>query len=106
MNSKKSPNSVKDNFLLRVNADILRILRMARPDLDILSVECSADLSSAKLFVPRITDEKVLSFLKSQIAQNMQIRRVPNLRFIIDDGESNVKRVEELLAQIKSGGTK
>jgi len=95
----------------RVNADILRQLSVSLrkkgdPGLEnasILRVETSADLSSARVFVTG--GEEILNglqgFFKNEIAQNLKIRRTPNLRFIRDDGQKNADRIEEILQQIR-----
>ena len=103
-----SSKSVKDNFMQRTNADLLRVLTVALRqrvnddslvNVSILRVECGADLSTARVFVTG--GEKALNasigFFRNEIAQNLKIRRVPNLRFIVDTGGDNAARVEELL---------
>ena len=106
--------SIKDNFLLRANADITRVLSLALRekvqderlvDFNILRCECSADLSSCRVYVDGGETEfaHLSAFFKNEIAHNIKIRRIPNLRFILDDGDKNVQRVEELLAQIHGG---
>jgi len=102
--------------MARTSADIFRILTLALQkiadpamcDVHILRVEVSKDLSSAKVFVNNGAEkvEKVAGFFKTEIANNMRIKRVPNLRFIVDDGEKNAQRVEELLKQISQKPTK
>ena len=109
MNSK---NSVKDKYLDRVNADLTRILitalrqkinDVALADVNILRVETSADLSTARVFVTGGAKElsAQTGFFRNEIAQNMKIRRVPNLRFLVDNGQANADRIEELLRQVK-----
>jgi len=117
MNSKS--NSVKGSYMERTNADILRVLSVALrqkahteilSDVSILKVDASKDLSTARVYIStqsNIRQEIVLSelnklngFFRNEIAQNIKIRRVPNLRFIVDEGSKNVNRVEELLQQI------
>ena len=111
MNSK-SRNSVKDNFILRVDADIFRIMTLALRekvqnenliDAAILRVETAPDLSTSRVFVNgRVREFEALSGLfRNEIAHNMRIKRVPALRFIVDEGDKNTARVEELLRQIK-----
>lgn len=106
--------SIKDNFLLRANADVGRVLSLALrekvheerlADFNILRCECSPDLSSCRVYVDGgVGDfEKLTAFFKNEIAHNVKLRRIPNLRFILDDGDKNVQRVEELLAQIHGG---
>jgi len=105
-------NSVKDNYIKRIEADIFRILSLAlRQKIgnenlvneNILRVEVSKDLSSCRVFISGALNEfeSVSGLLRNEIAQNMSIRRIPNLRFIVDVGEENARRVDELLKQIK-----
>jgi len=97
-------NSVKNNYIKRIEADIFRIIRTATiANGNVLRVELSKDLSSARVFVSGDIKEfeNMSGFLKTEIANNMSIRKVPNLKFIIDVGEQNAQRVEELLRQIK-----
>jgi len=99
------------NFLNRTNADILRILsvalrqKMADPtvaDVTILRVDTAPDLSSCKVFVTACPDAltRASGFLRNEIAQTLNIRRVPALRFVVDNGGENAKVVEELLKKI------
>jgi len=116
MNSKTkttSTNSVKNAYMGRTNADIFRILTLALQksgdknltDVHILRVECSADLSTARVFINGGLKhmEGISAFLRNEIAQNMKVRKVPSLRFIIDDGAKNTARVEELLNELRKG---
>jgi ribosome-binding factor A len=107
-------SGVKDNYLKRIDADIYRILTLALRQKvgnenllneSILRVETSADLSSARVYISggQSDFEAVAGLFRNEIAQNMRIKRVPNLRFIVDLGEQNAQRVEELLKQIKGG---
>jgi ribosome-binding factor A len=105
--------SVKDNYLKRVDADLLRVLSMAIRkaddpavlDINILRVETSADLSSCRVVVTSNPEAmaKLQGFFKNEIAKTTKIKRVPNLRFVVDTGEDNAKRVEELLGIISRG---
>ena len=101
MNSKSS-----GNFLGRVNSDIMHILlpimREKFANVEVISVDCAPDLSNAKVFVNIITPEleKASGFLRNELAQNLKIRRVPTLRFIVDNGGENAARVEEILRKI------
>ena len=93
-----------ESRLGRVNADIFRVLTMANNiDAHILRVEAAADLGTARVYVngKREEFERATGFSKNEIAQKMKIRKVPALRFIVDEGEKNTARVEELLLQIK-----
>jgi len=108
----KADTSVKGNFMGRVNADIFRILSVAAlqrvDDGSILRVETAADLSSAKVFVSGNVEgfERSVGSFKTAIANGMRIKRVPNLRFVLDEGDKNTARVEELLKQIRGESPK
>lgn len=104
--------SVKDNFMGRTGADIFRILTVALRekigdqnlnDVSIIRVDISKDLGTARVFVNQKSKEMetLTGFFRNEIARNLKIKRVPNLRFIIDEGEKNAARVDELLKQIK-----
>jgi|GEM_PF-896826 len=108
----ESRNSVKNNFMERTNADLMRVLTLALRqrmndesllNVNILRVEASADLGTARIFVTGGADALNAStgFFRNEIAQNMKIRRVPNLRFVVDAGQANADRIEELLRQAK-----
>jgi ribosome-binding factor A len=87
-------------YIGRINTDIFRVLTVANPfDAHILRVEATPDLSVAKVFVNKDADKfaQKAGFFRNEIAQNINLRKVPNLKFIIDDGEKNTARVEELL---------
>jgi len=116
MNSNKNVKTgVAGNFLQRTNADMLRVMTTTLRnkiaderlfDVSILKVDTAPDLSSAKVFVTGGAKELAgcVHIFKNDIAQNMRIKRVPNLKFLIDNGDDNTLRVEELLKQIKSEG--
>jgi len=100
--------SFKDSYMNRVNADLLRVLSVALRNrasddkllnVSILRVEASADLSTARVFVTGGADalNAIAGFFRNEVAQNLKIRRVPNLRFIMDEGQKNADRIEELL---------
>ena len=98
-------------YIGRINADVFRILTLALRemnneglgDVHILRAEVSPDLSTARIFVNGGVEmlNGSQGFFRNAIAQNLNIRRVPMLKFIVDSGEDNAKRVEELLKQIK-----
>ena len=108
----------------RINTDILRVLSMAllekaqNPDLalvTIMKVETSSDYSFAKIHVDINGDDndkkRVLTallsaapFLRGEIAENVKMRRIPALKFVIDKGRENAERVEEILKTIRKGG--
>ena len=103
----------------RTTSDITRVLQIAltqklkNPTIQravtILRVETSADLSVARVFIdidhhnPEMVQlelVKATQFFKSQLAKNVELRRIPNISFIHDRGRQNAERVQELLGQI------
>ena len=107
-----NPNSIAAAHIARVDADILRVLTLAlrqKTDniglagVDILRVETSSNLDNAKVYVTGSPDffAKSSGFFRNEIAKNLNLRRVPSLRFIVDEGQKNADRVEELLNQIR-----
>ena len=106
----------------RTNSDILRVVTTtiqqklaneALLNVSVLSVETSADFAHAKIFVQVLGSEaekanamaeleKASGFIRNEVASRVKLRQTPNLRFMLDRGQENVDRVEELLAQINS----
>ncbi len=101
----------------RVNADIYRaistvlISKAGNPafaDASILRTELSLDGSVCNVFVTAGKEafEKSAGFFRTEIAKMVNVRRMPRLAFIVDKGQKNADRIEELLAKISSGGKK
>ena len=97
----------------RVNTDIFRVLTTALRDkikdenlseVHILRVDTAPNLDTARVFINTGAKqmEALNGFFRNEIAQNLKIRKVPTLRFIVDEGGKNTVRVEELLKQIKT----
>jgi len=117
MEKSMNSSSVAGARIERVNADILRVLTITlRQKIDnadlsgvsILRVETSSNLDNAKVFVNRGADvlAKVNGIFRNEIARTLNLRRVPLLRFIVDEGQKNADRVEELLGEIHKTGSK
>lgn len=101
----------------RVNADIYRAIttvllgKAGDPALQgatILRTELSDDGSVCDVFVTAnlVALQKAAGFLRSEVAKKVNLRRMPKLVFILDEGQKNMDRVEELLAQIAGGKQK
>jgi len=106
----------------RVNAEIMRVLTLALRDkmgnhhlagVTVRMVETTSDFSLARVFVQVSGDEaeksRVMSeldrasgALRNHVAMRVTMKRIPELRFILDRGRDNANRVDELLAQINS----
>ncbi len=79
--------------------------------LTIISVETSVDLKHAKVKVDTVPPQKIgfaLKTLESNIYDLQQalnkklvMRYVPKIRFIQDEGQGKIERIEEVLKQAK-----
>ena len=74
----------------------------------VTEVRMSPDLTHARVYVSILGDEertkesfealnRSAGFLKSQIGKRMKLRRVPELRFVIDETLDTSDRIESLL---------
>jgi ribosome-binding factor A len=104
-----------------IRAEAATVLRteFADPRLQqvvITRVEVTADLQIARVFVRSVGDDddasrkaliKVLraasSRLRRMVAEALDLRRAPELRFEIDTGVDAAARIDELLRDINSG---
>ena len=96
-----------------VASSILTDLRDPRVEnVTIISVEVAPDMREAKVFVSVMGDEKQkqlsirglqnsAGFLQSKIANRLDTRYTPRLRFEIDRGQENSLVVNEILARIQ-----
>ena len=70
-------------------------------------VKVSKDFSYAKVYVSFINEaeiepslealNKAKGFIRSELASRMDTRRVPEIRFVLDDGYKREERITELL---------
>ena len=70
-------------------------------------VRVSKDFSYATVYVSFIKDEdiepslevlnKARGFIRSELASKLDIRRVPEIRFVLDEGYKKEERIAELL---------
>ena len=88
-------------------------------DVTVLGVEVAADMREAKVSVSVMGDEtqqnlslrglqNSAGFLQAKIADRIETRYIPKLRFVLDQGVKNVLAVGEILERIreeKEGGT-
>ncbi len=81
--------------------------------LTVTRVKVSPDLQVARVYYTSMADakgraatkaalERAKPFLRRQIGQRIQLRRVPELAFHFDEGVAHQARVEELLIEIKT----
>ncbi len=81
-------------------------------DVTVLSVEVAADMREAKVSVSVMGDEaqqnlslrglqNSAGFLQAKIADRIETRYIPKLRFVLDQGVKNVLAVGEILERIR-----
>lgn len=79
----------------------------------VTGVEITADLKLATVFVTALGDQKsrrealaglqhASRYIRRELAQRLQMRFAPDLRFILDDSWERVARVEALLEKLQS----
>ena len=76
----------------------------------VTAAEVTNDLSYAFIYVSFIQDqyqeqlaalEKVKGFIRTELAKEVQMRKVPQIVFKVDESTKNYRHVEELLNQTK-----
>lgn len=78
----------------------------------VTGAEVAPDLTSARVFVALIGDdeerrqsleglEAAAPYIRSQLAQRLDLRRTPELRFFPDETMDRAARIEELLAEVE-----
>lgn len=96
--------------IIRKNIAEIIQFQLRDPKLGFVSipeVRVSKDFSYAKVYVSFIKEEdekeglevlnKAKGFIRSELASKLDTRRVPEIRFVIDDGYKKEARIEELL---------
>lgn len=80
---------------------------------NVTAVKVSSDLHYAKIYFTQIPDddkaidetldvlEKASGYLRSQVAQNMQLRFTPELAFFYDDMQEHAQTIEQLIEESK-----
>lgn len=100
--------------------ELTEILRGEAKDPRVASVTLTAvrvasDLSFARVFVAPVTEQqandealtglRVASpFLRRELGARMHVRRVPELRFEIDESLEHARRIEQLLHEVSATG--
>lgn len=73
----------------------------------------SPDLSNCKIFVEISQEDKkkaieglkhASGFMRSELARRINLRKTPELHFILDDSADKANRIEELLREIHKKG--
>lgn len=79
-------------------------------NVEVTDIILSRDLSSCKVYVNVLNGDrktvveslgKASGFVRHSIAETLDMRRTPEVKFIYDDMIEKKKRIEELLEQIK-----
>ena len=96
-------------LIMRNISEIIQF-ELRNPNLGFISipeVKVSKDFSHAKVYVSFIKEEdikegmKILEkskgFIRSELAQRLDIRRVPEISFVLDEGSEKERRISELL---------
>lgn len=97
-----------------INAMLAGELRDPRLEISVVvnDVRLTEDGRNARVFVAaRGTDaerraaikalEHAVGFIRHEILERLQLRRVPDLHFTLDDSEDNAARIDQLLKQMK-----
>lgn len=100
-----------------VHQCLARIIRSEFKDprvgmITVLNVEMTPDLKHAKIYISVLEDEKVsetvkvlnkaAGFFRAQIAKAIQLRIVPDVRFVFDDTIIRGNRITQLLELVAS----
>lgn len=114
--TKSYPRSDRAGELVKQNLAKIFLTEFKDPRVGMLSlstVKMSRDLSNAKVFVTFIdkdlksepekvrTSVKVLnnaaSFLRTELASRIRMKKVPSLRFVYDEAQINADNISKLL---------
>ena len=91
------------------------LLEEARDDLlktiSITGAEVSSDLSFAKVYFTSLSElsheeleremEEASSFIRTKVAEQMDLRNTPKLKFVYDHSVEYGNRIEKILSEIK-----
>ena len=89
--------------LLRAEVNDPRI-----PEIVIYEIVVNRDLSLAKVYFSRLDSKQDVTeslkglqsargFLRTRLGHKLQLRRIPQLQFIVDDTETKSERIEKLI---------
>jgi ribosome-binding factor A len=106
-----------DRLAEQLRREITEIVRQQVRDprigvVTVLDVRVTADLEQARVRVSAMgeAEERAESlaglmaaapFIRTELSRRMSIRRVPELRFVLDDSIGHVRRIDELIAEIQ-----
>ena len=113
-------NNTKNYKFERINSEILRIVsevvdfeikdERVCGNVKVTGIKLSRDCSHCKVFVDiNYSDKKEVlaglknasGFVRHVIAEQLDLKKTPEIVFLIDESIDRVKRIEELLEQIK-----
>ena len=101
--------------LMQELSDIIRTVkdyRVASALVSVTGVDCTADLKSAKVYFSTVGTEEeqkevrrglisATGYIRSQLAQRLNLRITPELRFIIDGSMEHGMRISKLLHSVE-----
>ena len=96
--------------IIRKNISEIIQFQLKDPNIGFVSipeVKVSKDFSYATVYVSFIREEDIVpslealnrakGFIRSELAKKLDIRRVPEIRFVLDEGYKREARIDELL---------
>jgi ribosome-binding factor A len=112
MTQFKRADRVADLIKVEISDIILRLVRDPRlKALTITDVKLTDDLRSAKIFFVEMGKdecdpqclaglEKATGFIKKELGKRLQLRYVPDIRFMFDKSFAYGSRIDKLIAEI------
>ncbi len=79
------------------------------------AVECSKDLRHARIYVSIMGEDEerekslrglqnAVGFLKKRLGENLRLKTIPDLVFVLDTSLDRVRRIDELIKDIRKDG--
>jgi len=101
-----------ESIILRTVSETISF-KVKNPHLGLVTVtdvELTRDYSYARVFVSFLGDgdpkakiailDEAKGFIRREVAKNLDIRKIPDLRFIYDESEKKANELEELLLRL------
>jgi len=114
----REPSRRQQRLADLLKQEISRILQSEIRDprigfVTVTNLEISSDLQMATVYVQVLGSEKerkdtliglgrAASYIRNDLASRVDLRRVPNLRFLYDEGMDHYERIQKLLGDISS----
>ena len=104
--------------IARVTADLIRS-ELSDPRIgavvSVLRAETTADLKHCKIFVSVLGEEeqqnetmtalsKASGFIRKRVAETINLRQTPEIKFIFDDSIEHGMRMRKLIEEVNKGG--